>query len=332
MCSCCKERQVMFVEDKKKGTERIASIAEKTIDSVRNKVKYGAKMAIDGKNYLANRVANTRHDPGEKSEKKPRQVSSEDIEKFKEAATQCLDRIDALYALKDDSPCGKWLRECAQWKAELPSLRTAGEAAQKVLGIYYQSGRIRDTLEKLDAFSRGEHIPSTPELVRIKGYNNYCSLLMQDVAALRRITIPNVEEAWADEKTVDALLREECSQMEFWKDIPEVRELCQRIDKGTIAPGAAEVNRIIPILERLKQPPQQPTQEMVLRRDSMRQQNKKLRDNIQEARDICNRLLPVLTEEWFQKLAPEIEDNPINQKDTDEVLQLYREALSGLIK
>lgn len=307
------------MENKNKMDAFFTEVGNEMISRVQNGVDAGKK-------YIGPVVSGIRA-RREESEKK--------LQLVRELARQCLARIDALYALKDDSPCGKWLRECAQWKAELSALRAAGEAAQRVLGIYYQSGRIRDTLERLDAFSRGEHIPSTPELVRLKGYNNYCSVLMQDVAALRQVTIPEVARVQAGREAVEALLREECSRMALWKDIPQVRSLCQSVlEDPSFRLTQEQYDQIKQTMEALKawKEGAQPTQEMVLRRDSMRQQNKKLRDNIQEARDICNRLLPVLTEEWFQKLAPEIEDNPINQKDTDEVLQLYREALSGLIK
>lgn len=284
-------------------------------------------VVVSGGDYLKNMVQNWQNaerGPSEESDKK---------KKCRDTATQCLNRIDTFYRLENDTPWGKWLKECAQLKAELPSLRAAGEAAQKVLGIYYQSGRIRDTLEKLDAFSQGAHAPSTPELARIKGYNNYCSLLMQDVAALGRITFPIIEEVHPGEKVVDTLLREECSQMDFWKDIPEVRALCQDINKGLIDPGGKQINQIFPILKILKNDPSPPVnQEMIDRMESMRGRNKALRSNIDEAREICDRLLPRLTEEWFRKLDPDIEDNPINQMNVDEILQLYREALSGLIK
>lgn len=318
------------MQERKEGKGRLASAWEEATGNVKSELKMGAQIAGS---LLLQYVGNAICGFSEESEEKPRSVSRSDKKKYQEAATQCLNRIDAFYRLEKDTPWGKWLKECAQLKAELPSLRAAGEAAQKVLGIYYQSGRIRDTLEKLDAFSQGVHAPSTPELARIKGYNNYCSLLMQDVAALGRVTFPNIEEVQPGKKVVDAFLREECARMDFWKDIPEVRELCQGIDKGLIDPGNAHINQICPILRSLKENPEPAlTQEMIDRLESMRNRNKALRSNIDEAREICDRLLPRLTEEWFRKLDPDIEDNPINQMNVDEILQLYREALSGLLK
>ena len=252
---------------------------------------------------------------------------------------KCMEKIDGLYSLTDETPYGQWLRECAQLKAELPALRTAGEAAQRILGIYYQPGRIRDTLNKLDVFTQRISADSDPEKTRIKGYNNYCFLLMYDVEALGQVSIPEPEPVRAGPEAVEALLTEECSQMELWKELPEVRRFCQEILErlssrepsrfyGDDRRKIARINRTREALDVLTQ---LPTWEMEERLESMRDQNQALRENIRQAREIRQRLLPVLTEEWFQRLDPETEDNPINQMTPEQIQQLYRESLEGLI-
>ena len=251
---------------------------------------------------------------------------------------KCLGKIDDLYNLVDDTPYGRWLRECAHLKAQLPSLRTTEEAAQKILGIYYQSGKIRDTLNKLDAFTQRVHTTSNPELARIKGYNTYCFLLQHDVLAMRRISIPELEPTHAGPQAVEALLAEECSQMMLWKELPEVRRLCRdmleriREKDRFFESDLKKMERISRTLKAMEIFNQPPTQEMMDRLESMRNQNKALQENIRRAKEIQQRLLPVLTEEWFQRLDPEVEDNPINQMNPQEIQQLYREALLGLIE
>lgn len=251
---------------------------------------------------------------------------------------QCLKKIDALYELRDETPCGQWLKECAELKAQLPSLRTAGEEAQKILGIYYQSGRIRDTLNKLDTFAQQVHTYSNPETARIKGYNNYCFLLLHDVEALRKISISEVKPVQAGAEAVEALLTEECSQMELWKELPQVRKLCRELldrirrKDRFYTPDLQKMERITQTLEALEALAENPTREMADRLESMRNQNKALWENIHKAEEICHRLLPVLTEEWFQRLDPEIEENPINQMTAEEIQQLYQKALAGLIE
>ena len=89
------------------------------------------------------------------------------------------------------------------------------------------------------------------------------------------------------------------------------------------------ISRTLKAMEIFNQPP---TQEMMDRLESMRNQNKALQENIRRAKEIQQWLLPVLTEEWFQRLDPEVEDNPINQMNPQEIQQLYREALLGLIE
>ena len=250
----------------------------------------------------------------------------------------CLNKIDALYNLTDNTPYGQWLKECAELKAQLPSLRTAGEEAQKILGIYYQSGRIRDTLNKLDTFAQQVHTSSNPETARIKGYNNYCFLLLHDVEALRKISISEVKPVQAGPEAVEALLTEECSQMELWKELPQVRKLCRELldrirrKDRFYTPDLQKMERITQTLEALEALAENPTREMADRLESMRNQNKVLWENIHKAEEICHRLLPVLTEEWFQRLDPEIEDNPINQMNVEQIQLLYREALTGLIE
>lgn len=251
---------------------------------------------------------------------------------------KCLKKIDALYNMEDNTPYGQWLKECAELKAQLPTLRAAGEDAQKVLGIYYQPGRIRDTLNKLNAFAERVNTASNPEIARIKGYNNYCFLLMHDVDALRQVSISEPELVQADPKAVEALLAEECAQMEMWRGLPEIRQLCremlERLERGDrfLKPDLWSMQRITLTLESLEALSNPPSQEMIDRLESMRNQNKTLRENIRQAREIQQRLLPVLTENWFRRLDPEIEDNPINQMDVEQIQLLYREALTGLIE
>lgn len=251
---------------------------------------------------------------------------------------KCLNKIDALYNLTDNTPYGQWLKECAELKAQLPDLRVAGDEAQKVLGIYYQSGRILDTLNKLNAFAERVNTSPNPEIARIKGYNNYCFLLMHDVDALRQVSVPELEPVRAGPKTVEALLTEECAQMEMWKELPETRRLCremlERIERKDrlFKSDLRIMQRITLALEALDVLANSPTQKMVDRLESMRTQNKTLRENIRQAREIQRRLLPVLTEDWFRRLNPEIEDNPINQMNVEQIQLLYREALTGLIE
>lgn len=275
-----------------------------------------------------------------------------------------LERILSLDCGRRWKPFMEVLGESFAIWSSLGPLREEHDAADVVLSAFYQQGKIKDYLDKLQAFA--ERIPqmSSAEAARNQGYYNYLFFIRQFLEDMERKyaaergqlsegqthQLQAGEEEWqAARPNVEAVLafiRQECASVAAVRDLPKVREALRRLD-GSLVRGRiktpdmrrdiATVSKSMELLELAMVT--EDTSELQAVRDRLLERKAAMEENIGKAKKLYGVLTSTLTPEWFDAFDPESRICQVRDMDQAELKNVYeaeltklREALSAVSK
>lgn len=216
--------------------------------------------------------------------------------------------------------------------------------ANIALFAYYQPGKIQDLLKKLEAFSKNIRDDKKPEIIALKGYENYIVFIKSNIEKMRDRHEELVKEGAPEkiettQENVCWFLEEECGAIPWLQKVSKYRRMTEELAKASeksIGTGAYDNNygELDTFFEEIKQ------EELV---SYIKEELNQLTENLEKRREILEKkcklgeeLYDVLCERfpdsWFDCLDPEREENGINTKTAQELKQLYENIMEPIRK
>lgn len=226
-----------------------------------------------------------------------------------------------------------------QWLL-LMHMQADQEAAKKVLDMYYQQGKIKDTLQTLQIFTQQISQMQDPVTTRLMGYNNYVYMLKYQLEKLReRYQLQQdtpLQMDTVNKAMVLQFIRSECYAVTAVKDLPKALEIGRELvnkslrDEEFTGKDVAHAGMIADTVFFKNRYTADDIQELKKLSTGLAKQRQIISTQIREAKEIYWVLNQLLTEEWFQKLNPGVEENRINAMGIDEIQILYQDFMKEI--
>lgn len=217
------------------------------------------------------------------------------------------------------------------WKKGFTS-QTRYNLADDLLKLYYQQGRISDTLEQVDEYVRSLSESSNAEFIKIKCYNNHLSFVRQDVdkvdRLLNKLNDPSFAEGTLDvpaEKLRRMFIQDELKDIDINKVFDLEKELSE-LDKLPNPWSRTDmITSIRAKAERLEQIIMSGRLEDKLSESLKRSEARvaAMDDKIGEALCIAGILTSFFTDEKFDAMNPDDESSSVNRMELEELIAFY---------
>jgi len=214
------------------------------------------------------------------------------------------------------------------------------DAAKKVLDLYYQQGKMKDTLESVKAFVQQIHQMPDADTARLMGYNNYVYMLKYQMGKMQEKYQQSQNKPFqmdiVNKAMVLQFIRSECYAVTAVKDLPKALdaglELIRKNQKGEDFTGkdAVHAGMIADAVFFKNRYTDDDIQELKRLSISLGKQRQVISSQIRESEDIYTALTQCLTEEWFEKLNPGTQENPIRNMEIHEIQMLYQEFMKDI--
>lgn len=250
-------------------------------------------------------------------------------------------KVDEFLTLQGKKELSQTLRECFEAWQTLPPLQAENDHAELVLSAVYQQGKIRDFLEKLQAFVDRMDKVDSDDTARDMGYNNYVFFLEQFVSKLKQqyeetAAAPRPEPPACTPDNVAWFISAECGQIAPLQDLPRVRAAAARqLSEARIGQEKTEafkkaVSDISGALELLNCYSEENLQELRDLSGLFREREQAMRKNIEKGTELYQALTSVMTDAWFRSFDPEAGDSPVRALSRSELKLFYQERLNEL--
>lgn len=225
-------------------------------------------------------------------------------------------------------------RAIGAWKNSY-LIQTRYSAADDLLKLYYQKGRISDTLEQVDEYVRSLSETANADFIRIKCYNNHLSFVRNDMENVnRQLEKLNSSTADADSpmNVPPAKLREMFIRAELKDtDVIKVFDLEKQLSALKKQPNPWSRTDIIESIyataELLERMIASGRVDQKLS-DSAKQSEARIsamEDKIGESLCIAGILTSFFTDERFDAMDPDAENSSVNQMELEELIAFYRD-------
>lgn len=230
------------------------------------------------------------------------------------------------------------VRAISGWKNSF-SYQTRYNAADDLLKLYYQQGRISDTLEQVDEYVRSLSMTANAEFIKIKCYNNHLSFVRNDIDKVKRQL-----EKVNDTANVDSHLNVSATKLRRMyiqtelkdTDIIKVFDLEKELSTLNGLPNPWSRTDIIESIYAKA--------ELLERMISSGRLNEKLGElvkkcearvaamdgKIGEALCLAGILTSFFTDEKFDAMNPDDENSSVNRMNLEELIDFYRDFVDAV--
>ena len=260
-----------------------------------------------------------------------RQIDLDNVVRMKE-------KIKKILSFDKQEAQSRSLRASFESWRTLQSLKEESEAAEVVLSAYYQQGKIRDFLSKIQVFTDRIESLSSVDTAREMGYNNYIFFLRDQISEMKEKYQRKQSEFSGEpiQNSVDNVLwfiRTECFTVASVKELPGAYETASRLLE-TMQCGREKTRQdrkdIAAISSAIELFENGDKSELEMISNGFKQRAKAIQASINEGTALYEALVSVMTEEWFDAFDPELENNPIATMSAGELRAFYLEKLNDL--
>lgn len=260
-----------------------------------------------------------------------RQIDIDNVVRMKE-------KIKKILSFDKQEAQSRSLRASFESWRTLQSLKEESEAAEVVLSAYYQQGKIRDFLSKIQVFTDRIESLSSVNTAREMGYNNYIFFLRDQISEMKEKYQRKQSEFSGEpiQNSVDNVLwfiRTECFTVASVKELPGAYETASRLLE-TMQCGREKTRQdrkdIAAISSAIELFENGDKSELEMISNGFKQREKAIQASINEGTALYEALVSVMTEEWFDAFDPELENNPIAAMSAGELRAFYLEKLNDL--
>lgn len=259
-----------------------------------------------------------------------------------------LESIDEFLELAGTDQLSQSVKQCFIAWGQLLPLQAENDRAEIVLSAFYQSGKIRDTLKKLQNFVDRMDTVDSDDTARGMGYHNYIFYLQEYLDALKKQyneVRPNLEQPECTPDNVAWFIGVECGQIAPIQDLPKVRTAARQmleqaeVDKRPPEKFASTLSAIGAAREMLgiEQKKRRMStdgsygeaiEKLEKLGNILNTRAEALRENIQKGKELYNSLIVSMTEEWLQQFNPEA--SLVQEMTRIELKSFYQERLNAL--
>lgn len=237
------------------------------------------------------------------------------------------------------------LRSCFDKRVALEKAHIRYDKANIVLTEYYKSGKILDYIEKIQNFTDNTDTEKEPSYIAERGYNNYVYFLRLFTEELK--TKYNNSTSFEDKtayehnpKNLCRFIKNDCRDITVIQDLATAYEQCLIIQKKLdsrqkIEPEDQTAYRhISDVMDFTKCCKGKKTDFVNQKLDSLSQtfeeKTMELSINSDKGELLYFLICSSLTDEWFDMLNPQKENNPINTMTSAQIKELYIKSIDRI--
>ncbi|MCD7885094.1 MAG: hypothetical protein LUI87_15560 [Lachnospiraceae bacterium] len=239
---------------------------------------------------------------------------------------------------KDLAPCYKNWRS---WRDERPVYDRSGQ----VLRMYYQKDGILDYLLKIENFANMIEPTDDPELLVLKGYNNYIFFLGSFIKKMKTewetTSGKKAENAGSERNAICNFLTEECQEIGLLGMIPGIRTRMEKYQKKYLPEDIVrtedydDIRKLLLECDEWKnslegESGKAAKENIALLLKSLEERTLRYSRDIEEGTNLYRVLTELLTPEWMGQFDPDAEGSPLGEMNALEIQAFYQKEMKEI--
>lgn len=225
--------------------------------------------------------------------------------------------------------------------ASLLSLQRDNGTAEIVLSSFFKDGEIRDLLKSIQMFVARLDTMQDPAVAGSLGFYNYVFFLRLSVqkmrekyAFLQAEAEPPTEACESD--AVNWYIQNECQRVASIRDLPKarakIRDLTEKTERGEpmAHKDLSALGDVKESLQFLGLCDEDDLVELQQLNQGYADRTKAIKEKVAQAARIRSVIDAILTDEWFDRLDPDIEANRIHEMTIPQIKTLYENATAEI--